>query len=172
MSTGKQLAVSLALVLGLSAAATAADTPGLGKPVSEAELALWDISIGPDGKGLPPGSGTPAQGAAIFAQKCEPCHGKGGVGGTNALLINPPGKSERDMALYVPNATTIFDFTRRAMPWPQPKSLSNDEVYALTAFILAGNKIIGENDTMNAETLPKVQMPNRDGFVSRYPDKH
>jgi len=76
------------------------------------------------------------------------------------------------MATYVPTATTIFDFTRRAMPWPQPKSLSNEEVYALTAFILARNKIIGENDVINAETLPKVQMPNRDGFVSRYPDKH
>jgi mono/diheme cytochrome c family protein len=172
MSTGKCLAISLALALGVPAAAMAADQPGLGKPVSEADLALWDISIGPDGKGLPPGSGTPAQGAAIFAQKCEACHGKGGTGGTNAVLVNPPGKSERTMALYVPNATTIFDFTRRAMPWPQPKSLSNDEVYALTAFILAGNKVIGENDTMSAETLPKVQMPNRNGFVSRYPDKH
>ena len=98
--------------------------------------------------------------------------GEGGHGGSNATLINAPGKNERTMALYVPYATTIFDFTRRAMPWPQPKSLSNDEAYALTAFILAGNKIIGENDTMNAEALPKVRMPNRDGFVSRYPDKH
>jgi S-disulfanyl-L-cysteine oxidoreductase SoxD len=164
-------AISLVLALG-GAAATAADLPGLGKPLSEADLALWDISVGPDGKGLPPGSGTPAQGAAIFAQKCEACHGKDGQGGSNALLINPPGKSERNMALYVPNATTIFDFTRRAMPWPQPKSLTNEEAYALTAFILAGNKIIGESDVMNADTLPKVRMPNRDGFVSRYPDKH
>ena len=172
MSTGKQLAVVIGLALGFAGVATAADHPGLGKPVSEADLALWDISIGPDGKGLPPGSGTPAQGAAIFAQKCEPCHGKDGQGGSNAALTNAPGKSERTMALYVPNATTIFDFTRRAMPWPQPKSLTNDEVYALTAFILAGNRIIGESDTMNAETLLKVQMPNRNGFVSRYPDKH
>jgi S-disulfanyl-L-cysteine oxidoreductase SoxD len=171
MSTGKHLALVVALAL-YGGGALAADQPGLGKPVSEADLALWDISVGPDGKGLPPGSGTPAQGSAIFAQKCEPCHGKGGEGGTNAMLINPPGKSDRNMATYVPNATTIFDFTRRAMPWPQPKSLTNDEVYALTAFILAGNKIIGENDAMNAETLPKVQMPNRNGFVSRYPDKH
>jgi cytochrome c len=153
-------------------AAVAGDTPGLGKPVTEADLALWDISIGPDGKGLPPGSGTAAQGAVIFAQKCELCHGKNGEGGQSAMLANPSGKSERTMALYVPNATTIFDFTRRAMPWPQPKSLSNDEVYALTAFILAGNKIIGENEAMNLQTLPKVNMPNKDGFVSRYPEKH
>ena len=171
MSTVKHLAVVVALAL-CAGNTLAADQPGLGKAVSEADLALWDISIGPDGKGLPPGSGTPAQGAAIFAQKCEPCHGKDGQGGTNAALTNAPGKTERTMALYVPNATTIFDFTRRAMPWPQPKSLTNEEVYALTAFILAGNKIIGENDTMNAETLPKVQMPNRNGFVSRYPEKH
>jgi len=174
MSTDKRLtvAISVALCLGGAVMARAADLPGLGKPVSEAELALWDMSIGPDGKGLPPGGGTAAQGTAIYAQKCEACHGKAGQGGANAVLINAPGKSDRTMALYVPNATTIFDFTRRAMPWPQPKSLTNDEVYALTAYILAGNKIIGENETMNAETLPKVQMPNRNAFISRYPDKH
>ena len=169
MAKGFALALPLALIAG---AALAADTPGLGKPVSEADLAKWDMSVGPDGKNLPAGSGTPAQGAAIFAQKCEVCHGKEGVGGSNAMLANPPGKSDRTMALYVPNATTIFDFTRRAMPWPQPKSLTSDEVYALTAYILVRNKVIGENEVMNAETLPKVLMPNRNGFVSRYPEKH
>jgi cytochrome c len=170
---GKRLCVALPLALAFSAAsALAADTPGLGKKISEADLANWDISVGPDGKTLPAGSGTPSQGATIFAQKCEPCHGKDGNGGSNAALANPPGKNDRTMATYVPNATTIFDFTRRAMPWPQPKSLTNEEVYALTAYILFRNNIIGENDTMNAETLPKVQMPNRNGFVSRYPDKH
>jgi cytochrome c len=152
-------------------ATSAADTPGLGKPISEADLANWDISIGPDGKGLPPGSGTAAQGATVFAQKCELCHGKGGNGGTNSVLIPAPGKTDRTMALYVPHATTVFDFTRRAMPWPTPKTLTADETYALTAFILAGNKIIGESDVMNPQTLPQVKMPNRDGFISRYPDK-
>jgi len=161
------LAVVIALVLG-AAAAVAADQPGLGKPVIEADLALWDISIGPDGAGLPPGSGTPAQGAIVFAQKCELCHGKEAKGGPNAALSGP----ERNVANYVPHATTIFDFTRRAMPWQQPKSLTNDEVYAVTAYILALNKIIGDNDVMNADSLPKVKMPNRDGFISRYPDKH
>jgi cytochrome c len=168
---GKPLGV-IALALTLTGAAGAADHPGLGKPVSEADLANWDISIGPDGKGLPPGSGTSAQGATVFAQKCEACHGKEGTGGSNAALANPPGKNERTMALYVPTSTTLFDFIRRAMPWPQPKSLSNDEVYALTAYILVRNNVIHEGDVMNAETLPKVQMPNRNGFVSRYPDKH
>jgi cytochrome c len=169
----RRLQVALPVVFVLAGAtAAAADQPGLGKPVSEADLALWDMSIGPDGKGLPPGSGSAAQGAAIFAQKCEACHGKDGTGGASAMLANPPGKSGRTMALYVPNATTIFDFTRRAMPFPQPKSLTSDEVYALTAYILARNNVIGENDVMNAQTLPKVEMPNRNGFVSRYPDKH
>src|SRR5947199_2492008 len=171
MSTRKTLLAAAALAL-FTAGTGLAETPGLGKQVSEADLALWDISIGPDGKGLPAGSGTASQGAAIYAQKCEICHGKGGYGGKNAALASPPDKRERTMATYVPHATTIFDFTRRAMPWPQPKSLTNDEVYALTAYILALNKIIGENDVMNKDTLAKVQMPNRDAFVSRYPEKH
>ena len=160
------LAVVIALALGV-ATAMAADQPGLGKPVIEADLALWDISIGPDGAGLPPGSGTPAQGAIVFAQKCELCHGKEAKGGPNAALSGP----ERNVANYVSHATTIFDFTRRAMPWQQPKSLTNDEVYAVTAYILALNKIIGDNDVMNAETLPKVKMPNRDNFITRFPDR-
>ena len=170
MSMPKCLAFTL--VLGLySGAAVAADTPGLGKPVSEADLALWDISIRPDGTGLPTSTGTSVQGAVIYAQKCALCHGKDGYGGNNVALTSPPGRTERTMALYVPHATTIFDFTRRAMPWPTPKTLTADETYALTAYILALNKVIGENDVMNKETLPKVRMPNRDGFVSRYPDK-
>jgi cytochrome c len=164
MRSSLAVVVLLALALG-AVTAVAADRPGLGKPVTEADLALWDISIGPDGAGLPSGSGMPAQGAVVYAEKCELCHGKGGP---SAALAGP----ERNIANYVPNATTVFDFTRRAMPWPQPKSLTNDEVYAVTAYILALNKIIGENDVMNAETLPKVRMPNRDGFVSRYPEKH
>ena len=158
--------IPLALALG-SGATLAADRPGLGKPVTEADLALWDITVGPDGAGLPPGSGTPAQGAAVYAQKCELCHGNGGQGGRNAALSGP----ERTVANYVPHATTIFDYTRRAMPWQQPKTLTNDEVYAVTAYILALNKIIGENDVMNADSLPKVKMPNRDGFVSKYPER-
>jgi S-disulfanyl-L-cysteine oxidoreductase SoxD len=169
MSTREILTGVLALGLALGTpAALSADRPGLGQPVSESDLALWDMSVGPDGRGLPAGSGTPAQGAVVYAQKCELCHGKEGQGGPSAALSGP----QRTVANYVPHATTIFDFTRRAMPWQQPKSLTNDEVYAVTAYILSLNKIIGENDELNPETLPKVQMPNRDGFISRYPDKH
>jgi S-disulfanyl-L-cysteine oxidoreductase SoxD len=168
MSTHKRFAIAATFAL-LAGAALAADKPNLGQPVTEADLALWDISIGPNGAGMPPGSGTPAQGKVVYEQKCELCHGKEASGGKNAALVST---KTRTVTNYVPHATTIFDFTRRAMPWPQPKSLTNDEVYAVTAYILALAKIIGENDTMNAETLPKVKMPNRDGFVSRYPEKH
>jgi S-disulfanyl-L-cysteine oxidoreductase SoxD len=165
MSMRSTLLVTAALVVATSAAA---DTPGLGQSVKEADLALWDISIGPDGAGLPPGSGTAAQGKAVYEQKCELCHGKAGEGGRNAKLVST---TERTVTNYVPHATTLFDFTRRAMPWQQPKTLTADETYAVTAYILALAKIIGENDVMNAQTLPKVQMPNRDGFVSKYPEK-
>ena len=162
------VAVPLGLMVG-AATAIAADRPGLGKPVTEADLALWDISVAPDGAGLPSGSGTPAQGAIVYAQKCELCHGKEGPRGRSMPRSSGP---QRTVANYVPHATTIFDFTRRAMPWQQPKSLTNDEVYAVTAYILSLNKIIGDNEVMSAESLPNVQMPNRDGFVSRYPEKH
>src|ERR1700680_1493767 len=78
--------------------------------------------------------------------------------------------SMKRIANFWPYATTLYDYTRRAMPWQQPMTLANDEVYALNAYILAANKLIGENDTMNAQTLPKVRMPNRDGFIVRFPD--
>jgi cytochrome c len=150
------------------ASGAAAEAPNLGQSITEADLALWDISVGPDGVGLPQGSGTPVQGKAVYEQKCELCHGKEASGGKNAALVST---KDRTVTNYVPHATTVFDFTRRAMPWPQPKSLTADETYAVTAYLLALAKIIGENDVMNAETLPKVRMPNRDGFVSKYPEK-
>ena len=165
-----------ALLLALSANAVMAAGPNLGKPVTAAELAAWDISIQPDGAGLPPGSGTPAQGARIYAQKCALCHGENGKGGPSAALVGgAPLTSGIETAKTIANfwgySTTLFDFIRRAMPWQQPRTLSNDEVYALSAYILSLNKLIGENDAMNAETLPKVKMPNRDGFIIRFPDR-
>jgi S-disulfanyl-L-cysteine oxidoreductase SoxD len=166
MSMRSSLLVAATLAF---ASGAAAETPNLGQSITEADLALWDISVGPDGVGLPQGSGTPAQGKAVYEQKCELCHGKEASGGKNAALVST---KDRTVTNYVPHATTIFDFTRRAMPWPQPKSLTADETYAVTAYLLALAKIIGENDVMNADTLPKVRMPNRDGFVSKYPEKH
>ena len=157
MSMRNVIACTLALASGFAFA----QSPNLGKPLSAADLAAWDISVLPDGTGLPPGSGTPAQGA------------KGGV---NAALVGGRPLTDgietpKTIANFWPYATTLFDFTRRAMPWQQPRSLTNDEVYAVTAYILALNKLIGENDTMNAETLPRVRMPNRDGFIVRFPDR-
>jgi cytochrome c len=165
--------------LFLTAGAAFADGPNLGKPVDQADIAAWDISIQPDGTGLPPGAGTPADGASIYAEKCAQCHGPDGKGGVAGVAASPLVGGEpitdisaamKRIANFWPYATTLFDYIRRAMPWQQPKSLTNDEVYALTAYILAQNKLIGENDTINAETLPKVRMPNRDGFIVRFPD--
>lgn len=169
-------AVALALSLGV---AMAADAPHFGQPITPADLAPWDISIGPDGVGLPPGSGTPAQGAQVYDDHgCAACHGDKGSGGPGGALVGggPLNATDREpqksIGNYWPYATTIFDFVRRAMPWQQPKTLSNDEVYAVTAYVLALNKIIGDNDVINAQTLPLVRMPNRDGFIVRYPEKH
>ena len=166
----------LVLLLALGADAALAAGPGLGRPVTAAELAAWDISIQPDGTGLPPGSGTPAQGAKIFAEKCALCHGENGKGGTSAALVGGAPLTNgietlKTIANFWGYSTTVFDFIRRAMPWQQPRTLSNDEVYALTAYILSLNKLIGQNDAMNAQTLPKVKMPNRDGFIIRFPDR-
>ena len=129
----------------------------------------------PDGSNLPPGSGKAADGAKIFAEQCALCHGDGGKGGHAARLIGGPPKATLDggktIANYWPYATTLFDFIRRAMPFPAPRSLSDDQVYALVAYILSENKLIGEGDEMNAQTLPKVRMPNRDNFVVQFPDR-
>jgi cytochrome c len=150
-------------------------TPNLGNPVRLADITAWDISVLPDGTGLPGGSGTPAEGAQIYTAKCSVCHGESGKGGPNAALVGGGPilnmESPKTIANFWPFATTVFDYIRRAMPWRQPRTLTNEEVYALTAYILALNKLIGENDVMNAQTLPKVQMPNRDGFIIRFPDK-
>ena len=167
-------AVALVLAAGLSGA-IAAEGQRVGQPIANEDAAAWDISIAPDGVGLPPGSGTPAQGAVVYAQKCAACHGQNGEGQPNDRLVGGQligdQPAVKTVGSYWPYATTLFDYTRRAMPWQQPKSLTNDEVYAVSAYILRLNGIIGENDVINATTLPKVAMPNRNGFISLYPNK-
>ena len=163
------------VALAVYAAAVSAQAPNLGKPISEAEIKAWDISILPDGTGLPPGGGTPEQGATIFAAKCALCHGPNARGGVNAALVGGAPLTNgidtpKTIANFWPYAATLFDFTRRAMPWQAPRTLTNDEVYALTAYLLSINRIIGPQDVMNAQTLPKVRMPNRDGFRPRFPE--
>ena len=162
--------------LALAACATVTDTPKLGKPVSAAELAAWDTSVMPDGAGLPAGRGTTAQGARVYAEKCVACHGENGKGGiSSALLPKPPitsiNAAEKGINNFWPYASTLFDYIRRAMPWQSPKTLTSDEVYALTAYLLALNKVIPDGATLDAASLAKVRMPNQDGFILRFPDR-
>ena len=177
MSTRKLAlgAGSFVLALGLLAGAARAETPSLGRPISPADLAPWDISIMPDGQGLPAGSGTAAQGVQLYAEQCSACHGDKGRGGINGSVVGNPPLDRIDATKTVANfwgySTTLFDFTRRAMPANMPRTLTDDQVYAVVAYILAENKIIGETDVMDAQTLPKVKMPNRDNFIIRFPDK-
>ena len=129
----------------------------------------------PDGSNLPAGSGTAVQGAKIFVKNCAGCHGENAKGGPNAALVGSPPidgiESTKTIANFWGYPTTVYDYIRRAMPWQSPRTLSNEDVYALVAYIFSLNKLIGENDVMNAETLPKVKMPNRDNFIIKFPDK-
>jgi len=170
--------VALVLALAFGSGAALAQTPRLGKPISEADIKAWDIAVMPDGTGLPPGSGTATQGARVFAEKCSACHGEGGKGSPLApapLFGGAPLTSGIETPKTIGNffgySTIVFDFVRRAMPFSQPRTLTGDEVYAATAYLLWLNKIVGENDVMDAKTLPQVKMPNRDGFIIRFPDR-
>lgn len=169
------------MAFGISAVALAQtpDYHNVGRTPSQQEIRAWDIAIGPDGKELPPGSGTATDGAKIFANRCAACHGAnlegsplgprlaGGEGTFNTLY------PVRTIGSYWPFATTLWDYINRAMPRNQEGSLSADEVYALTAFLLYRNKIIQEGDVIDARSLPKVRMPNRNGFVpARLDDIH
>lgn len=170
----------LGAALGLAAAlaalpAGAQEGPGLGVPASPEQVAGWALTILPDGTGLPPGSGTAAAGAGIYAQKCQACHGEAGAGGPNDRLVGGQGTIASDRPVktigsYWPYATTVFDYIRRAMPFTAPQSLSNDEVYALTAYLLALNGILDDDAVVNAETLPDVEMPNAGNFFWAYDD--
>jgi S-disulfanyl-L-cysteine oxidoreductase SoxD len=166
----------LGITVAVIAHARAADGPNLGREASPAEVAGWDISIPPDGSGLPPGGGTAAAGAAVYAAKCQSCHGEKGAGQPNDRLAGGQGTLAgptpvRTVGSYWPYATTVFDYVRRAMPYQEPQSLTNDEVYAVTAYLLHLNGVIAEGDVMNAQTLPQVKMPNRDNFILAYPPR-
>jgi S-disulfanyl-L-cysteine oxidoreductase SoxD len=166
MSMPSRLLAAASALLVLSPAAVA-QGPDLGRLAT-----AGDISIGPSGAGLPPGSGTAKQGEAVYADRYLSCHGEKGAGKPNDQLVGGRGSLSGDqppiktVGSFWPYATTLFDYVRRAMPLGAPKSLSDDEVYAVAAYILQLNGILGEADVMNAHTLPKVQMPNQDGFIS------
>jgi cytochrome c len=166
------VAAAPAVLLALASPTFAQQSPNLGKPISAEDLASWDISIGPDGAGLPAGSGTVKQGEAVFAAKCQACHGEKGAGRPNDRLVGGQGSLPGDkppvktVGSYWPYATTLFDYIRRAMPFNESKSLTSDEVYGVVAYLLNLNGVIPESETMNAQSLPKVAMPNRDGFIA------
>ncbi|MEX3814850.1 c-type cytochrome [Paraburkholderia sp. BR13439] len=142
----------------------------IGKPVSEADLSAWNIDVAPNGHGLPDGSGDVATGGRIFAAKCAACHGAKGEGLIGDQLIGGAGtlttaNPKRTVGSYWPYATTLFDYINRAMPYNAPQSLSADEVYALSAWILNRNGIVPDDARLDAHSLAAIRMPNRDGFV-------
>lgn len=161
--------VLAAATLGSGAQAPPAG-PRLGQPLSHAEAARGALNVFPDGRGLPPGKGSAVQGEPLFRSHCAVCHGDRGrgasaeelAGGSEPLTSAYPDKT---IGLYWPHATTLFDVIRRSMPMFAPGSLDADAVYAITAYLLAEEGVIGERDEMNATTLPKVHMPNRAGFI-------
>jgi len=156
-----------------SSAVSSAEDYGLGRAATPEEIAGWNIDIGRDGAGLPAGKGSVAEGERIFAEKCAACHGARGegkpmdalVGGAGTIATSKPLKT---VGSYWPYATTLFDFVRRAMPFDAPQSLTNEEVYAVSAYVLWLNRLVPEDAVLDAVTLPKVVMPNRAAFVSAY----
>jgi len=150
-------------------------TFGIGRPATPAEIAAWDIDVGPDGAGLPPGRGTAAEGAPIFASRCASCHGKTGKEGPNDALVGRlPGdgfpfaqdaRTPKTIGSYWPYATTVFDYIRRAMPPDAPGSLKDGDVYSLVAYLLVLNELVPADTVIDAASLPKVKMPAHDRFV-------
>lgn len=168
------LAVAAALAAGCAAprdrTAASPSALGLGRAATEAELRGWDIDVTPDGKGLPAGSGTVAEGRAVYAARCVACHGAAGegasaprlVGGVGSLTAKSP---VRTVGSFWPHASTVYDYINRSMPFDRPMSLTPNEVYGLTAFLLHANGIVPADAVMDARSLPAVRMPNREGFL-------
>jgi mono/diheme cytochrome c family protein len=161
---------SALLVLGFAWPLAAQSPYGLGHAPKPDEIKAWDLAISPDGKELPPGNGSATEGARIYAARCAACHGKTGKEGPNDVLVGGQGtlntnKPVKTVGSYWPYSITVWDYINRAMPYDKPGSLSADQVYAVTAYLLSLNGIIKDDAIMNAKTLPQVKMPNRNGFV-------
>jgi S-disulfanyl-L-cysteine oxidoreductase SoxD len=166
---------ALAVWLATPALAVALPQPyGLGRPASPAEITGWDIDVRGDGAGLPAGRGSVAQGRALYRDRCATCHGVAGEGGLGDALVGGAGtlataKPIRTVGSYWPFAPTVFDYVRRSMPFNAPQSLTADQVYAVVAYLLFMNGLVPEQAVMDARSLPRVRMPNRNGFTSPDP---
>jgi cytochrome c len=164
---------ALAAVVFLAAAPTTAQSTkfGVGRPPTPEEIRELGSAIGPDGTGLPDGSGTVTEGRALFEARCARCHGPKGEGDVGARLVGGQGtlaspRPLKTVGSFWPYATTLWDYINRAMPFDEPGRLTSSEVYAAVAYVLYLNAIVGDDSVMNATSLPKVRMPNRDGFVA------
>jgi mono/diheme cytochrome c family protein len=163
----RNIALAAVAALSISSSALAYE---FGRTATPEEIKLWDIDVRPDGKGLPDGSGTVGHGKEVYAENCAACHGENGQGGIKDRLVGGQGTLASDNPIktvgsFWPYATTLFDYVHRAMPYQAPGSLSVDDYYALTAYILSLNGILPPDGKLDKETLPRVKMPNRDGFI-------
>ena len=170
MSRSRDLLLAAFLAAIVAVPALGGERP-IGRVPTPEEIARWDIDVRPDGLGLPPGRGTAREGEDIYLARCASCHGEFGeavgrwpqlVGGQGSLTWDEPIKT---VTSYWPYAPTVFDYIKRAMPFGDAQSLTDDEVYAITAFLLASDGIIPEDFVVDAESLPKIVMPNADGFI-------
>jgi mono/diheme cytochrome c family protein len=167
----RRFEVVLLVALGVWASAVVhGQTYGLGRPVSADAIRKFGALIPPSGEGLPAGSGTAEKGKAIYAAQCARCHGATGREGPEDVLVGGIGslatpKPDKTVGSYWPYATTLWDYLNRAMPFDRPGVLSADDVYSVTAYVLQLNGIVSSTDVLDASTLPKIRMPNRDGFV-------
>ena len=175
MSISRIIPAALLAAASLPVAAFSQYAPRLGTPVGEADIAAYTLTVLPSGLGLPSGSGSVAQGQKVYSGKCMGCHGESGSGGSGGQLSGGVGSLATSMPVktvssFWPSATSVFDYVRRAMPINAPKSLTDDEAYAVTAYLLSLDGIVGNDAVMDAGALPKVVMPNAHGFVSWWPD--
>ena len=170
-----KLLATAAVITALAGVSVAnADTYNFGTTPTAEEIAAVDIDVMPDGRGLPAGSGTATAGETVYKETCLACHGEDlqGVKGTGAAALTGgrgsigTEKTKKTVESYWPYASTVFDYVKRAMPFNTPGSLTNDQIYAVTAYILHKGNIIGKDDVLDASTLAKVEMPNKDGFIS------
>ncbi|MGH6713869.1 MAG: c-type cytochrome [Bradyrhizobium sp.] len=164
------LRFALTAALCVSALSVRSDASEFGRPATAADIAVWDIDVRPDGKGLPSGRGTVSQGRSVYDENCAACHGENGRDGIKDRLVGGQGTLTSDNPIktigsFWPYATTLFDYVHRAMPYQAPGSLTADETYAVAAYLLSLNGILPPDGSLDRDSLPRVKMPNRDGFV-------